>query len=184
MKKILKDFYSLCVTDDEVYGLSGDRLMSYSIVEQSYSQVAVMDLSVFEMLIVRSNILKRLLRYIPRAMTVVSDNEFCFVLKRKLYKVMISERKIICLHANLKSSPLNLTLSNCKKYVLFGDYNANEEMAPVDINFVNMQTGELQTKPIFERGDVNHIHNILPYKNGYIVLTGDTGSKTDRKSVV
>ena len=162
MKKILKNFYSLCVIDDEVYGLIGNKLISYSIAKQSYSQVAVLDLSFFEMLIVKSNILKRLLRYIPRAMKVVSDNEFCFVLKRKLYKVMICERKIICLHANLSSNALSLTLSNCKKYVLFGDYNANEEMLPVNINFVDIETGELQTKSIFERGDVNHIHNILP----------------------
>jgi hypothetical protein len=156
----------------------GDKLVAYSLIDYSFSHVAILDFSLLERLVLRFGFLKRLFRYIPRAMKVISENEFCFVLKKKLYRVRISDKEMVCLHSNIGSNALSLTRSHCKKYILFGDYNANENLDPVFVNFIDIETGELHKKTIFDSGDVNHVHNIISFKDGYIVLTGDTGSKT------
>jgi len=178
MKIILKDFYSICVFGDNIYGIIGDELYSYNIKENSYVKLVRFDFNFVVRFIMKTHVLKRLLRYIPRAVIIISVDEFCFVLKNKLYKFLLREKKLVCLCSDLPTNPLNLTISHCEKYVIFGDYDANESLEPVNVNFVNLENGHLHSSEIFENGDVNHIHNILPYKNGYIVLTGDTGNKT------
>lgn len=75
-------------------------------------------------------------------------------------------------------APLTLTLdrgqNGAEDALLFGDYRANRNMEPIAL-FKLRRTGPPELITRTENGQINHIHSVIPSKDGssYFVLSGD-----------
>lgn len=130
----------------------------------------------------KSRILTRLFRLEPRAVLKINQGNILIPLKGKIYHLDIETKKLEEVHQFRRemSAPLNMTkienISGINRMYCYGEYFSNSEKDEVRIwGCKNEDYDEWQEVYRFKKGEINHIHEIVPdpYKDRIWILTGD-----------
>lgn len=121
---------------------------------------------------------KRLTRQEIRCQCINERNEVFFFKNRNLYMLDPAKKEVKKIYTmdSHQSMPLNITTSDGKYVVVWGEYGNNQYRGAVAIYGL---TRDQKVKIVykFAQGKIRHIHNIiLDGYGGYIIFTGDNDS--------
>lgn len=118
----------------------------------------------------------RLLRLEPRCVERLDENRFIVCYAHKVWLLDITHKTFTILQEtrNGFSTPLNLIADG--RCVYWGDYGKNAKREAVNIYCLDCNLS-LKTVYTFASGEVRHIHNIVKYEDGFIVMVGDNETK-------
>ncbi|MCO8291378.1 hypothetical protein [Tetragenococcus halophilus] len=156
--------------------LYNDKLDSYEYLFQFNTDLKTK-------LIGKSRLLTRLFRKDIKSYVKINNEEFFLSFNKKIFYVSLKKKtvtKVFDIPVGF-SEPLNYCIplqGNPTFKIFFGDYGNNSERECVSVYGIDK---ELTVKKVytFKKGDIRHIHNIIPdkYKYGYYIFTGDNEEK-------
>jgi len=173
-------FYPITIINDiEIFGYRKGRLCIYNNQNESTEYFCKLNISFFDFLFFRINILSRIFRLV-NATGVKSNNNIIFALKGNVWNFdLVSKKLTHVVKLTHGSRPLKFILvsenSNFKSGIYFGEYFDNPDMGVVHIYRLTIDKLVLETVYSFTSGEINHIHSLVEDKpNDCIwILTGD-----------
>jgi len=136
----------------------------------------------------RFRITERLFRLEPRCLCRISTNIFVLALKGSIYYIDLQKRTCIIEKKFRKGMSCPLVISKILSVpgfddrIAYGEYWLNKDREEVSIYTRNLQEGvqDWSQQCIFKKGEVKHIHNIIPDKKNacVYVLTGDENNES------
>lgn len=128
-------------------------------------------------------IFERLLRIEPRSAILISEGKIIFSFKGFAYVLDVARKTInkIIEFRNGMSTPLYFTridnIDGFENKICYGEYFSNPNKDEVSIYSFDEKTHNTKKLYTFKKGEINHIHNIVPdkYRNRVWILTGDFG---------
>lgn len=120
-------------------------------------------------------ILTRLFRTEPKFAVPINESQMLLVGRRTIKVVDVEKQVVEDISTSREgfSDPLNICVGSEKWVALWGDYGSNAEHEAINIYGLT-QNNKVEIVYTFKRGQVRHIHNIIPkLSGGYYVLTGD-----------
>lgn len=152
--------------------------MSFFLVDLSTGEkvlVCSMPVGKVITLISQSLILSRLMRLEPKCVGRLSKTEFIVSLLRSIWVVDVEKKTInkLCDNPNGFSEVINFC--STKNGVYWGDYGRNPEYCSVNVYHLD-KNRNIKVIYTFPKGSIRHIHNIINYSDGFVVLTGDNES--------
>ena len=117
----------------------------------------------------------RLFRTEPKYAVTIDDKSMIIVGHRKMLLVNVQDKNIFSFAKSRTgfSDPLNVCVGQENWLAVWGDYGNN---ANHDAIYIYGLTHDYKTEIVysFKKGQIRHIHNIIPKKSGgYYIFTGD-----------
>ena len=137
-----------------IYGLVGNQPEK---VVRAYSNTTKESLRV----------LARLFRTEPKYAAPINESQMLLVGHRAIKVVDVEKQDVEDISSSREgfSDPLNICVGREKWVALWGDYGSNTEHDSVSIYGLTKKK-KVETVYTFERGQVRHIHNIIPKLSG------------------
>lgn len=131
----------------------------------------------------RSRLLTRLLRLEPRGVVKIDENNILLSIRGGVYHFNLTKKHIQSVHRFRQgmNAPLSLTaiknIEGFRERYCYGEYFANPKKKPVSIYGCNEEATNWHEVYRFGKGQVNHIHSIIPdfHQNRVWIFTGDYG---------
>lgn len=184
--KILYSAYGynpLCFIKKNLLAHRGGEFLLIDLDNFNIKKICKLCLSKRTDLFSRNRLLTRLLRLEPRGILKIDDNNILLSFNRYIYHLKIFEKIVYSVHkfrVNMRA-PLYLTrIDNLKGFsrrYCYGEYFNNSEKSEVSIYGCYGNTSSWHEVYRFKKGEINHIHSILPdpYRNRVWIFTGDFG---------
>lgn len=185
LENVSKNFKPLAVLDNnKILGYKNGIIYLFKKKTNTYQKIVRLPNSFFLRISSYIRILERTLRLEPRFAIKLNNNKFLISHRGAIYAVSLLEKNIVLEHKykNGMNNPLHAcNIQGLKGFddgVYYGEYTGNVEKSSVSIYNRNASNGIWKSVFSFNRGQINHIHNIIPdYINQrMLVLTGDTDS--------
>jgi len=180
MPKKLKNSFPVCfLSHNEILFFHKGLFKTYDITNENTLNIIKLKLTLFENLLAHVPILSRIFRFGIRCGIKVSNDLVLFYKGSKIYELDLKLKSISSGFSTKDSSrPLAFTqiekLKGFDDSVYFGGYLENPDRKPVSV-FKRICTDHWDEVYRFPKGEIEHIHNIIPdpYKNLVYILTGD-----------
>jgi hypothetical protein len=126
-------------------------------------------------------LISRLLRLNARLGFKMDDDNYIVVRDRKLHEINIERKTIssgyILPRGNRPLNIVNVSVAGFEDTCYFGEYFSNYDYSHVSI-YKRIKEDTWGVAYTFKKGEINHIHNIIPDKANKCIwiLTGDSGN--------
>ena len=130
--------------------------------------------SLWKRILCKSRFCERILHNDVRWAIELSNDELLFLYKSIVYKVNLTTDTIETEFTGFRGQPFSVT--QVKNRILFGDYGTNEQGEEVSI--YERREGLWSKVYTFPAGIVRHVHNIIPNKDFFYILTGDEDNES------
>ena len=185
---MMKRFYSyipLCwISNDRLLVCNRkSQLLVHDLLTDSMDVIGSLPLSSKQKFFMRFTLSARAMRLVNFTSIALDTNRFLVAYRSVAYHVDIKKKEIKpVFNIDKGKRPLFFCIvnSSAKKTVpgiYYGDYCGNPDKGPINIYCVNPDTFEKKVVYTFEKGLVNHVHNVV-YDEGrdcIWVFTGDFG---------
>ena len=159
------------------------QLLVHSIINDSFDLIGDLPLSGKEKFLMRMNLSARALRLVNFTSCQLGEGKILVAYRSIAYLVDVSKKEISPLFTIDKGKrPLffccvEASSSNTPAGIYYGDYCGNPDKNPISIYFVNADTFEKKVVYTFDKGVVNHVHNVVYDKERDCIwiFTGDFG---------
>lgn len=178
---VLKGYQALAYYDSESLIVSKHNVIyKYSIKTNTFTEIIRLSSSFKTYFSKISTAFRRLLRTDIRYGFKIDDTNFLVAYNSKLIQINFDTKRITAVTPIPRGSrPLNITkineVNNFDSGVYFGEYFDNPQKDSV--NIYRYDKNEVQIVFTFEKGKINHIHNLVPdsYNQCVWILAGDFG---------
>lgn len=156
------------------------KLYKFNLESDSFIHIASFEYSIKKYIACNIRILERILRLEPRS-AIKEKNYILISFKGFIYKLNIDNFELTKVH-KLRSGMSNVLsfcrISNLKDFnkgIYYGDYLSNNDKEEVSIYRYDEDKATFLKVYTFEKGQINHIHQIVEdkYRNRVWIMTGD-----------
>lgn len=124
-----------------------------------------------------TRITARLFRREPKYAKPIDNNSLLIVWQHKVIHANLKNKttKIISTRKEGFSDPLNICTATENWIAVWGDYGNNSAHLPVHLYGLKKDLS-VEIVYTFSAGEIRHVHNIVPYQDGFYIFTGDNES--------
>lgn len=184
MKKVYK-YVPLCWIDNDRLLICNrkSQLMVHHLRNEAFEMIGELPLSSKERFLMHFTLAARALRLVNFTCCQMDGGKVLVAYRSVVYLVDVTKKEIITLFAIDKGKrPLffcnvKIATPNTRAGIYYGDYCGNNSKNPINIYHVNPHTFEKDVVYTFEKGMVNHVHNVVydEERDCIWVFTGDFG---------
>lgn len=159
------------------------QLLVHDLQSNKFELIGELPLSSKQKILMHFSLAARALRLVNFTSTPLDDNRVLFAYRGRAYLVDILNKEIKPIfNIDKGKRPLFFCLVKEGNYrtkagIYYGDYCGNPDKEPINILYVNPETFEKKVVYTFEKGLVNHIHNVVfdVERDCIWVFSGDFG---------